>query len=51
MFKLAEEFFTSLNLSAMTEKFWENSITEKPTDRDIVCHASAWDFYDGEDFR
>ncbi|XP_054280631.1 angiotensin-converting enzyme-like isoform X2 [Macrosteles quadrilineatus] len=51
MFKLAEEFFTSLNLTAMTDTFWNKSIIEKPTDREMVCHASAWDFYDGEDFR
>ncbi|KAF9415825.1 hypothetical protein HW555_006652 [Spodoptera exigua] len=51
-FKTAEEFFTSLNLSPMPDLFWERSIIEKPTDgRDMVCHASAWDFYDGEDFR
>nr|CAD7196975.1 unnamed protein product [Timema douglasi] len=51
MFKLAEEFFISLNLSAMPASFWDNSILEKPKDRDLVCHASAWDFYDGKDFR
>lgn len=52
MFQLAEEFFTSLNLSAMPETFWNNSIIEKPNDgRDLICHASAWDFYDGKDFR
>ncbi|KAG6454446.1 hypothetical protein O3G_MSEX008728 [Manduca sexta] len=52
MFKTAEEFFTSLNLQPMTDTFWEKSIIEKPDDgREMVCHASAWDFYDGEDFR
>ncbi|KAJ9598396.1 hypothetical protein L9F63_010918, partial [Diploptera punctata] len=51
MFKLAEEFFTSLNLSAMPDMFWERSILEKPEGRELVCHASAWDFYDGKDFR
>ncbi|KAL0882106.1 hypothetical protein ABMA27_000672 [Loxostege sticticalis] len=51
MFQMSDEFFRSLNLTAMPQKFWQNSIIEKPTDRDIVCHASAWDFYDGEDFR
>jgi hypothetical protein len=51
MFKLSEEFFTSLNLSAMPETFWERSILQKPEDRELVCHASAWDFYDGKDFR
>jgi len=51
MFKLAEEFFTSLNLSAMPTIFWERSILQKPEGRDIICHASAWDFHDGKDFR
>ncbi|KAJ8733528.1 hypothetical protein PYW08_001826 [Mythimna loreyi] len=51
-FKTAEDFFTSLNLSPMPELFWERSIIEKPNDgRDMVCHASAWDFFDGDDFR
>lgn len=52
MFRLAEQFFTSLNMSAMPETFWQNSILEKPNDgRDLICHASAWDFYDSKDFR
>jgi hypothetical protein len=51
MFKLAEEFFTSVNLSAMPDTFWQNSILQKPEDRELICHASAWDFYDGKDFR
>ncbi|XP_072939892.1 angiotensin-converting enzyme-like isoform X1 [Epargyreus clarus] len=52
MFQVAEDFFKSLNLSGMPELFWERSIIEKPNDgRDMVCHASAWDFFDGEDFR
>ncbi|CAH0693099.1 unnamed protein product [Chilo suppressalis] len=52
MFQTAEEFFTSLTLSPMPDLFWDKSIIEKPNDgRDMVCHASAWDFFDGEDFR
>ncbi|XP_033759589.1 uncharacterized protein LOC117341835 [Pecten maximus] len=52
MFKLSEEFFVSLNLSAMPSSFWENSMLERPPDgRDVVCHASAWDFGNGKDFR
>ncbi|XP_021364030.1 angiotensin-converting enzyme-like [Mizuhopecten yessoensis] len=52
MFKLSEDFFVSLNLSAMPLSFWENSILERPTDRrDMVCHASAWDFGNAKDFR
>lgn len=32
--------------------FWDKSIIEKPTDgRDLICHASAWDFYLKDDVR
>jgi hypothetical protein len=49
---MAEEFFTSLDLSPMPKTFWEKSILEKPDDdREIQCHATAWDFYDAKDFR
>lgn len=52
MFQLAEEFFVSINLTKMPSLFWEKSILEKPFDgRELICHASAWDFYDGKDFR
>jgi peptidyl-dipeptidase A len=45
MFEDSEQFFTSLGMPAMPESFWKNSIIEKPNDgRDLVCHASAWDF-------
>ncbi|XP_035263080.1 angiotensin-converting enzyme-like [Anguilla anguilla] len=52
MFRVSEEFFTSLGLLPMPQKFWDLSMLEKPTDgREVVCHASAWDFYNREDFR
>ncbi|XP_023310931.1 angiotensin-converting enzyme-like [Anoplophora glabripennis] len=51
IFKTSEEFFKSINLTEMPESFWEKSILSKPTDREIVCHASAWDFFDKKDFR
>lgn len=52
MFRVAEEFFTSLGLSPMPPEFWAESMLEKPTDgREVVCHASAWDFYNRKDFR
>lgn len=52
MFRVSEEFFTSLGLEKMPDKFWNDSMLEKPTDgREVVCHASAWDFYNREDFR
>ncbi|KAM9424543.1 angiotensin-converting enzyme [Pholidichthys leucotaenia] len=51
MFRVAEDFFTSLNLDPMPDEFWEGSMLEKPKDREVVCHASAWDFYNRKDFR
>lgn len=52
MFNIAEEFFVSLGLEPMPVDFWHKSLFEKPSDgREINCHASAWDFYDGRDFR
>uniref|UniRef100_A0A6Q2XA23 Angiotensin-converting enzyme n=1 Tax=Esox lucius TaxID=8010 RepID=A0A6Q2XA23_ESOLU len=51
MFRVAEEFFTSLGLIKMPDEFWNKSMLEKPDDREVVCHASAWDFYNRKDFR
>eukprot|EP00057_Strongylocentrotus_purpuratus_P002482 XP_003724613.1 PREDICTED: angiotensin-converting enzyme isoform X4 [Strongylocentrotus purpuratus] len=52
MFEVSDEFFTSLGLIAMPEEFWNESMLEKPNDgREVVCHASAWDFYNQKDFR
>jgi len=52
MFEKADDFFQSMGLDKMPKKFWEGSIIEKPDDgRELTCHASAWDFYNGEDFR
>uniref|UniRef100_A0A8C6N882 Angiotensin-converting enzyme n=1 Tax=Melopsittacus undulatus TaxID=13146 RepID=A0A8C6N882_MELUD len=52
MFRVSEEFFTSLGLLEMPPEFWDKSMLEKPTDgREVVCHASAWDFYNRKDFR
>lgn len=51
MFRVAEEFFTSLGLIKMPQEFWDKSMLEKPENREVVCHASAWDFYNRKDFR
>uniref|UniRef100_A0A3Q3INI6 Angiotensin-converting enzyme n=1 Tax=Monopterus albus TaxID=43700 RepID=A0A3Q3INI6_MONAL len=51
MFRVAEEFFTSLGLEPMPQEFWDKSMLEKPEGREVVCHASAWDFYNRKDFR
>lgn len=52
MFEESDRFFTSLGLLPMPPEFWNKSMLEKPTDgREVVCHASAWDFYNRKDFR
>ncbi len=51
MAKTAEGFFTSLGLPALPESFYENSMLKKPRDRNVVCHASAWDIDNGNDPR
>jgi len=51
MFRLAENFFISINLTAMPDTFWKKSILTKKDGVDMICHASAWDFYNAEDFR
>ncbi|XP_072179254.1 angiotensin-converting enzyme-like [Diadema setosum] len=52
MFRMADEFYTSMGLLPANDAFWVNSLFERPTDgRDVVCHASAWDFYNRRDFR
>jgi peptidyl-dipeptidase A len=43
MVRTAESFFTSLGLDPLPDTFWERSMFDKPEDRDVVCHASAWD--------
>ncbi len=43
MVKYGEGFFTSLGFAPLPETFWERSLFLKPKDRDVVCHASAWD--------
>ncbi len=43
MVKQGERFFTGLGFDPLPETFWERSLFTRPRDRDVVCHASAWD--------
>ncbi|MGH8481102.1 MAG: M2 family metallopeptidase [Nevskiaceae bacterium] len=43
MTRVAEEFYASLGMPKLPESFWEKSLFVQPRDRDVVCHASAWD--------
>lgn len=52
MFHMGDDFFQSLNMTKLPQDFWDKSILEKPTDgRNLVCHASAWDFFSIDDVR
>jgi len=43
MTRMAEGFFVSLGMPSLPQTFWERSLLTKPRDREVVCHASAWD--------
>lgn len=51
MVKLAESFFISIGLEKLPDSFYKNSMFTKPKDRDVICHASAWDFGINHDVR
>jgi peptidyl-dipeptidase A len=51
MVKLGEGFFTSLGLDPLPKSFWERSLFTRPKDREVVCHASAWDVSWNDDLR
>ncbi|MEO8054737.1 MAG: M2 family metallopeptidase [Acidobacteriota bacterium] len=51
MVKYGEGFFTSLGFAPLPATFWERSLFTRPRDRDVVCHASAWDVDSASDIR
>jgi peptidyl-dipeptidase A len=51
MVRYGERFFTSLGFEPLPASFWERSLFTKPADREVVCHASAWDVDNDEDLR
>ena len=51
MVRYGERFFTSLGFAPLPKTFWERSLFARPRDRDVVCHASAWDLDADEDLR
>jgi len=51
MVKYGEKFFVSLGFAPLPQTFWERSLFKKPQDRDVVCHASAWDIDNKDDLR
>jgi peptidyl-dipeptidase A len=51
MVKTGERFYTSLGFAPLPQTFWERSMFTKPRDREVVCHASAWDIDFADDLR
>jgi len=52
MFQTGDNFYSDLGMYRVPESFWDLSMLEKPEDgREVICHATAWDFYDAKDFR
>jgi len=51
MVKVGEAFFTSLGFQPLPATFWTRSLFVRPRDRDVVCHASAWDVDQENDLR
>jgi peptidyl-dipeptidase A len=51
MVKAGEGFYSSLGFKELPASFWERSQFVKPADREVVCHASAWDIDNVDDLR
>ena len=51
MVRAGERFYTSLGFAPLPKTFFERSLFLRPKDRDVVCHASAWDIDLLEDIR
>jgi len=51
MVRYAERFYTSLGFDSLPSTFWDRSQFIKPRDREVVCHASAWDIDSKNDVR
>jgi peptidyl-dipeptidase A len=51
MVRYGEGFFESLGFDPLPKTFWERSLFTKPRDREVVCHASAWDIDNVNDLR
>src|SRR5262245_13043335 len=49
--RAGERFYSSLFFQPLPKTFWERSLFVRPRDRDVVCHASAWDVDLAEDIR
>ena len=51
MVKTGEGFYSSLGFKPLPDTFWTRSQIVKPRDREVICHASAWDIDNKDDLR
>ncbi|WP_454279783.1 M2 family metallopeptidase [Sphingomonas sp. Marseille-Q8236] len=51
MVKAGEGFYSSLGFAPLPQTFWQRSQITKPADREVICHASAWDVDNLDDIR
>lgn len=51
MVKQGEGFYSSLGFAPLPQTFWQRSQIVKPADREVICHASAWDIDNMDDIR
>ena len=51
MVRQGEAFYSSLGFAPLPETFWQRSQITKPSDREVICHASAWDIDNADDIR
>jgi peptidyl-dipeptidase A len=51
MVRAGERFYSSLGFEPLPKTFWDRSLFTRPRDRDVVCHASAWDIDLEDDIR
>lgn len=51
MFRTGEGFYSSLGFKPLPDTFWARSQITKPLDREVICHASAWDVDSKDDLR
>ncbi|RKR02823.1 M2 family metallopeptidase [Maricaulis maris] len=51
MTETAESFFTSLGMEELPDTFWDRSLITQPRDRQVACHASAWNLDSVDDLR
>jgi peptidyl-dipeptidase A len=51
MVRAGERFYTSVGFEPLPKTFWERSLFVRPRDREVVCHASAWNIDSRDDLR